>query len=335
LLAVTVTHGESGPDIAATATTFDRLAFADAVTAAMQAPVLRDAAQWRTRAAPLAAALLDPIASRLAERDRIVFVPDDLLWKVPLEALPLGDGDVTSRANATYATSLATLALERHVPPAAHAEPPVAAVLAAPAIPDAIRAQLLLALSTWTPQDAEASRAAAQADAAAYGDTVTLRTGPEASEAAARTLVAAADVLHVQAPLQISVTAPLLSSIVLAATGEAPPDDGRFEARDLFGLAGRARVMVLPDGTAFGAAGVGHAMDGLAWSAAAAGVSTLVVGRWPADGFDGDAIAAALHVKLAAGLPVTDAWKAAVAAARERSLAPAGWTGLRLIGGGS
>jgi tetratricopeptide (TPR) repeat protein len=333
LLIVTVGHGEGAPQIATTATAFDRRAFADALAAAMQPAVLRDAAQWRTKAAPLAAALLDPIASRLAERDRIVFVPDDLLWKIPFEALPLGDGDVTSRASVTYGTSMATMALQRRgLPPAEH---PAAAVLAAPTIPDAIRAQLLLALSTWTPQDADASRAAAQAAATAYGDAAALRVGADASEAAARTLIAASDVLHVQAPLQVSGNTPLLSSIVLAATGEAPPDDGRFEARDWFDLAGRARVVVLPDGSGFGAAGVGHAMDSLAWAAAGAGVSTLVIGRWPVDGFAADALAAAFHAKLAGGVAAGDAWRAAVAGGRQTSVAPGGWTGLRFIGGGT
>jgi tetratricopeptide (TPR) repeat protein len=335
LLIVTVSHGEGAPDVAASAAALDRRAFADAIAAALQAPVLQDAAQWRTRAAPLAAALIEPIAPRLAERDRIVFVPDDLLWKVPFDALPLGGGDVTSRANATYATSLTTLALERRALPAASPEHPAAGVLAAPAIPDGIRAQLLLALSSWTPQDPDVSRAAAQADASGYGDAATLKTGADASEASARTLIAASDVLHVQAPLHVSGAAPLLSSIVLAATGDAPQEDGRFEARDWFGLEGRARVAVLPDGTAFGAAGVGTAMDVLAWAAAASGVTTLVVGRWPADGFAADALAAAFHAKLASGVPAVDAWKAAVTAARETTAAPSAWAGLRLIGGGT
>ena len=47
---------------------------------------------------------------RLRDRDRIVVVPDDVLWKVPFEALPSGDADLSSRARVTYATSLATLA---------------------------------------------------------------------------------------------------------------------------------------------------------------------------------------------------------------------------------
>src|SRR5262249_3585092 len=97
LLVVTVARGEDAPDVAVTAAPIDRRAFADALAAAMQPAVLQDVAEWRKRAAPLAAALLDPIASRLADRDRVVFVPDDLLWKVPFDALPAGDAGRLAR----------------------------------------------------------------------------------------------------------------------------------------------------------------------------------------------------------------------------------------------
>jgi tetratricopeptide (TPR) repeat protein len=331
LLIVSVGRDEHAPDVTAAARPIDRRAFADALAAALQPSTLQDAKAWRAQAAPISAALLDPIASRLADRDRIVIVPDDLLWKVPFDALPSGDADVGSRASVTYATSLATLARQHSA--LTLAEHPVAGVLAAPAIPDAIRAQLLLTLSTWKAQDADAARAAAHAAAAAYGEGVAVRAGADASESAARALLTASDVVHVQAPLQVSGATPLLSSVILAATADTPAEDGRFEARDWFGIDGRARVVVVPDGAAFGVAGVGNAMDPIAWAAASAGISSMVVGRWPADGFAADALAAAFHAKLAAGLQPADAWRAATSDARQKSAAPSAWAGLRLIGG--
>ncbi len=74
-------------------------------------------------------------------------------------------------------------------------------------------------------------------------------------------------------------------------------------------------------------------MDTLAWAAAAGGVSTLIVARWPSEAFVLDAVEASFHAELAKGLAPADAWRAAVTAARETSPAPAGWAGLRLIGG--
>jgi tetratricopeptide (TPR) repeat protein len=333
LLILTVARGENGPDVAATSTSIDRRRLADALADAMQPAALQDAALWRKRAAPLAAALIEPIASRLAGRERIVFIPDDLLWKVPFEALP----GVEPSATVTYATSLATLALERGVAPL----PPehrTAGVFAAPAIGDAVRAQMTLMLSSWKAPDAAASMTAAEAAASPYGDGATLRTAAEASESAARGLAGHVDVLHLQAPLQVSGATPLLSSLLLASTGDGPAEDGRFEVREWFTVPARARVVVLPDGSAFGAAGVGNAMDAIAWAATAAGASTLLLARWPADAFASDAVAVAFHAKLAAGAPPLDAWRAAVTAARDKSegeAAPAAWAGLRLVGGGN
>jgi len=331
LLVVTVAHGDNGPDVAATAAPIDRRAFADSLSSALSAETLQNPEAWRTRAAPLALALLDPIAPRLADRDRVAIVPDDLLWKVPFEALPSGEADLGSRVSVTYATSLATLALQRRAAPMP--EHPVPGVLAAPVISDAVRAQLLLTIPAWKTQDPEAARAAAQAAAAAYGEGVTIRAGADASETAARELFAASDVLHVQAPLQANGATPLLSAVILAAAGDATADNGRFEVRDWFTLDGRTRVVLLPDGSTFGAAGVGNAMDPIAWAAASAGVSVLMIGRWPADAFASDVLAAAFHAKLAAGTPPADAWRAVTSGAREKSAAPAAWAGLRFIGG--
>jgi hypothetical protein len=75
-------------------------------------------------------------------------------------------------------------------------------------------------------------------------------------------------------------------------------------------------------------------MDVLAWAASAAGLSTLVVGRWPVDGYDADALTAAVHAKLAAGASAAQAWAEAVAEARTHGDAPAAWAGARFIGGG-
>src|SRR6185295_3925409 len=100
---------------------------------------------------------------------------------------------------------------------------------------------------------------------------------------------------------------------------DTPGNDGRWEAREWFNVDGRARVLVMPDASTFGAAGVGGAMDTFAWAAAAAGVSGLVLGRWPADGFAPETFLAVLHAQLARGVPIGDAWRAATVGAREKS----------------
>ena len=113
LLTISIAHGETGPDVAAALVPLRRRDLADKVEQSMQPAVLRDVVEWRKKAVPIAAILLEPIAARLRDRDRITIVPDDFLWKVPFEALPDGEGDLSSNSRVTYATSLATLALQR------------------------------------------------------------------------------------------------------------------------------------------------------------------------------------------------------------------------------
>jgi hypothetical protein len=297
--------------------------------------VLKDAAEWRRKAIPLARILIEPIAARVKDRDRLVIVPDDLLWRVPFEALPAAEADLSSRARVTYATSLATLAAERRA--AASAPTPdhvTAGVVAAPAIPAGIRAQVALTSQGWKEPDAGASLAAAAEIAKAYGPAAIVKTAADATEAAIRSLLETSDVVHVVAPLQMFGPTPLFSSVLLGGVADVPDNDGRWEAREWFNLNGRARVMVVPDSSTFGAAGIAGAMDAFAWAAAAAHVSSLVIGRWPADGFTSEPFLSALHAQLAKGVPAADAWRAATVSARAKSgAAPAGWAGLRLIGG--
>ena len=196
-------------------------------------------------------------------------MPDDLLWKIPFEALP--DWDLASRFNVTYATSLATLAVQRRLPPP-QGSAPSAAIVAAPSILPAVRAQLLLSEPGWKEPDSAATTAAAQKIAGAYGDRATVRTGADASESAVRAALETVDVAEIAAPFHVSGASPLFSSVLLAGAGEQAESDGRWEAREWFGIDGRARVLVIPDASGFGAPGVGDAMDVLAWVAASAGV---------------------------------------------------------------
>jgi hypothetical protein len=124
--------------------------------------------------------------------------------------------------------------------------------------------------------------------------------------------------------------------ILGSSTADGAPgaeNDGRWEVREWFGMTGRVRVLVLPDASSFGAAGVGGAMDALAWAAAAAGVPALIVGRWPAEGFSREALLDAFHTQAAKGTAPAEAWRLATGAARRKNGdGPNAWSGLRFIG---
>jgi tetratricopeptide (TPR) repeat protein/CHAT domain-containing protein len=339
LLAITMRRGEDGPAITATLTPINRREFADQIAQALEPATLADLAAWRPKSAPIAAAVIAPIALNLADARSVIIIPDDVLWRVPFEALPSGEGALGARLRVRYASSIATLVRQRAAAEAAAspAATVTATLLVAPAIPDAVRTQLTLAQSGWKAPDEEGGLARASALAAIYGDAATVRAKADASEETARAALATADVIHLAGPFQASGASPLFSFAVLSGSGDAAAADGRWELREWFqgeGTTTRARVIVVSDGASLGASGSGGVMDALAWASAALGVPSVVIGRWPADAFTTDALLSAFHRELAKGSTVGAAWSAAVTAAAATSPAPSAWTGLRLLGPG-
>jgi hypothetical protein len=263
----------------------------------------------------------------------------------------------------TYATSLATLAMQIKANASPPSERVSAAIVAAPVIPAEIRTQITLTQPAWTEPNVDVVRATAETLGRIYGDSAAMHVGSDATEPSMRAALANADVLHVAAPFQVIGATPLLSYLVVARAAETtdpanpnpnpatpipspnpsnpnpnprtvnPSNDGRWEVRDWFRGSARTRLVIVPDGSSLATAGAGGAMDTVAWAAAASGVASLVLGRWPTDGFTPSALLGALHTNLAQGRSIGDAWTAAVRVSRATGGdAPAAWSGARLIG---
>jgi tetratricopeptide (TPR) repeat protein len=333
LLTVTAASGEDGPDVRALVVPFKRRELADQIAKAMQSSVLADVAEWQKQSSAIATTLLGAIGERLSGRDRCTIVPDDLLWKVPFEALVIGDAPLAARVRVGYATSLVSMTVEARAIADRQTPATIAAALfAAPVIPDAVRTQLTLAQTGWKAPDEIATLRAATDEARPYGESASVKSNVDATESALRSALGSADVLHLAAPFHASGASPMFSMVVLAGTGEQLDNDGRWEVREWFRSSSRASVAIIADGSSFGGAGVAGAMDTLAWASASLGVPVLVVARWPSDGFSNDAVFAAFHVALAKGTSPIAAWTSAVGAARTKNAAPAAWAGARLIG---
>jgi hypothetical protein len=90
-------------------------ALADTVARALEPAALRDAKKWAAGAAALSEALLRPAQAALDGRAGCIVVPDDILWRVPFDALPIGGADLASTMTVTYAASLVSAA--RHAQP--------------------------------------------------------------------------------------------------------------------------------------------------------------------------------------------------------------------------
>lgn len=331
LLILAITRGDTGVDVSSTIVPFNRREFAGSVARALEPFALREADEWIARSASLAAALLAPVADRLVDRDWVVILPDDLLWKVPFEALAVGTSDLAALASVTYATSLATWIQQAALSPA---DSGGLAAIAGPELSRRVRARLALTLPGWAPPDAANAIEQMRTIAEVYESGARAWSGRDATEAVVRVAVASADVVHLAAPLHVTGASPLFSAVLLADGDSTPASDGRWEVREWFASAGHARVMVLPDGRSFGAAGAGAAMDTLAWAAAAAGVPALAIGRWPPEAFDESDVIVEMYDWLAhvERLTPIEAWGAAIAAVHATERAPSAWAGLRFIG---
>jgi hypothetical protein len=291
--------------------------------------------------------LVAPVAARVSGHDRVIVVPDDLLWRIPFEALDAGDGDLVSRTGVTYGTSLVTLAMQRaaaprasdaeqrpqtaEVAPAPIVSEPTMGAIAAPQISDPLAAQLTLTSPGWTPPDPVATVESARRAASAYGASATISSGAEATEASARALLESVDVFQIGAPIQMNAASPLFSSVILAGSGDSSSADGRLEFREWFSLTSHARTIFIPDGASFAASG-GRVMDAFAWAAAAAGVSTFAVGRWSRGEDSSDELLVAWHERMARSQPPGHALRAAEVFMRTQNRAPANWARIGLIG---
>ena len=343
-------RGEAAVRVSVVRSSIRRKELVDRVNDAIDPASLHDAAEWARRSAPLVQALLGPVLSRLADHDRLLIVPDDVLWKIPFEALPAGDVALIERAAVVYAPSLGTLIQQNRVreqnrpkPDAAVPATPRFGGIAAPDIPAAVTSQLTRTVPGWTPLDAAAALITGQRSAAAYGEEGgTLATDAAATEKGARGLAATVDVLQIGAPMHVSGASPLFSSILLSASPDTEAsdtasleNDGRWEAREWFALDARARTVVVTDGSAFAAPGAGRAMDALGWAWMAAGVASGVTARGASEAYDLDATLTGFHDRVAHGAAdYADALRAAMLAAKHENAAPAAWAGLRFIGAG-
>jgi CHAT domain-containing protein len=299
--------------------------------AALTAAVGKDLSEW-TRAAGEVAALLPGVALKtLAAATDAIVVPDDVLWRVPFEALPAGAGLVGDKAAITYAGSVAPL--DAPTPSPVESRGLSVLAVAAPELAIDRVERVRLTSPAWTPRVSDmATREVNQV--AATIEATRLMVGAQATELSMRA-AGPGTVLHVAAPFAINGPSPLFSRVFLSAgtPGDAA-DDGVLEAREIFNVETAASMAVLSDGSAAAMRDAASAWPIVQWSWRAAGVRTALMARWPAPSPCGEAFFAEFYRQLADGTSPARAVAAAQAKLRAVELTrhPACWSGWVLIG---
>jgi tetratricopeptide (TPR) repeat protein len=351
LLAVTARRDDGPVRLTAQVAAVRRHALAELVAAAVSPAALRDTAAWRKAAQALLKVLPAAAVEAMTTADWLIVVPDDVLWRVPVEALPRLDGYVGDRASVGYAGSVTSW-----LQAAGAGGPSASTAMLVAALPDvspALTSRFEATAPGWTLRARAATEREVGTVTAPFVDPpASVLSGAAATERALRTAAPPAAALHLALPFRLNSASPLFSPLVTsnpappAAPGAAaeelpvtppaldPEDDGTLEAREIMNLQLGADVAVLSDGQALSMRDAAATAPTLEWAWRAAGVRALVLARWPADDASADALLAAFYSRRLAGDSVAAALKAARAKVRaaEGTRAPAHWAGWVLLG---
>jgi tetratricopeptide (TPR) repeat protein/CHAT domain-containing protein len=324
------------------------------LTAAMQQPAaLEDPAAWKKAASELIALLPEALVTRLDAASHVAIVPHEVLWRVPFQALPSGDGYLADHATVVIAGSVAMLRRAADREPAAGGS---VLMVGAPQVEQPRIDRLKQVAPAWTLRAAEDARSEVDAGSGAYSDGKDVLLGSAATERAVREALPRAGRIHIAAPFRINAASPLFSSIVLAdpapvaepapASDPAAPrpprpasdpaDDGALELREVMNVSSPARVGVLSDGAATSMRDSATATPVVEWGWLAAGVPSLVIPRWSLPPPARDRVMTELHKRLQAGEPPAAALAAAQRLLRStpETAAPIHWAAWMVVGAG-
>ncbi|HWK08417.1 MAG TPA: CHAT domain-containing protein, partial [Vicinamibacterales bacterium] len=305
----------------------------DRITHALQAASLRDADNWRSAAADLVKLFPSAAWERIAAAPRVLIVPDDVLWHVPFEALPVEGGVLGDRTAVQFIASATSLLPSRDDSRGASG---ALLAVASPELAAASKDRMIATAPDWPLRVDAAPIAESQAVAAAAGapeDAVV--TGSSATETTFRERAPSASMLHIAAPFRVNGASPLFSPILLGGDGTATADrDGMVEARELFDLSLHARFAVFTDGAALSMRAAAPAAAVVQWAWRAAGVPAIIVPRWQTAPAAATALLEEFYKQVKEGIPIDAALQRARAAVRanEDTRAPIFWAGWMLLG---
>jgi tetratricopeptide (TPR) repeat protein len=336
LLVVVLTQGAERPECRVHLAPVTRRTLAERIALAIEPAGLRDVATWRQASADLMKTIPAGAFTAITGASKVVVVPDDVLWRVPFEALPVEDGFVADRTIVLYAGSATSLV---RVPAP---KPTTAGSILAIGTPDltsTIRDRVRATSPGWSLRSSEAADAEVPLITSIFDDPpATVLSGSGATETSVRAQAGSATFLHIAAPFRVNGASPLFSSVLLTADAGSPdtaPDrDGVLEAREVMNFDVGARAVAFSDGSSVSMWNAAPAIDLVRWAWRAAGVPTIVLPRWPSDDAAGRAILKEFYARVKAGDAPEAALQSSRAAIRgnAETRAPYFWAGWMAVG---
>jgi hypothetical protein len=290
LLVVVMKSGSHGVDCRAYLSPGPRQTLAERVAHVVDPSALRDLSLWRAASAELMKSIPSGAWEAISDAPTAVVIPDDVLWRVPFEALPIGDGFLADRTTVLYAGSATALLQKPAVSLDAPADWRAHGVLAltAPEISPSMRDRVQATAPGWVlrpPGDAVGE--IETITSLVVEPPATVLTGPSATESAFRDRASTAGIIHVATPFRMNGASPLFSSILLTPetpVGDPLPEkDGILEAREIMNMDLHAGIAVFTDGSGMSMRGAASAADVVSWAWRAAGVPIVILPRWSVD----------------------------------------------------
>jgi CHAT domain-containing protein len=219
---------------------------------------------------------LKPAETQIAEKTKLIIVPDGSLWDLPFEALqPMEGKYVIDRASVSYASSLSALRELRK----RHIQSSALLVFAGAAPPKHVVDRLQTTYNGLRLTEMSGEIAEIEGLKSIYGPTrIHLYTDATAKNEYLRTSASTASVLHFATPAVLDYSVPMYSFVMLTPD-PALRDDGLLRLSEVTNLNSRARVVVLPHSS--GAREYsGNALIALSWAWFVAGTPAVVLNRW-------------------------------------------------------
>jgi CHAT domain-containing protein len=281
--------------------------------------------------------LLDPVLTGMPGGvTRLLIVPDDVLHRLPLDALPLADGRPLLRRYAAAVVPSAAVAIHLYGRRRVNEHPRILA-LGDPQFADE-RSRSNPFSETYRSAFLETGglpRLAASARearlAARFSTDAELRLRAEASEAyLKRSDLAGFNIIHLASHALVDERTLERTAIALApGNGE----DGFLSAGDLSSLRLDADLVVLSAcRTASGVVVGGEGVQGLVSPLISAGARSVVATMWPVGDRSAARFIEDFYRQLAEGSDVSEAIRQAKLAAIERGAPPAEWAAFNVIG---
>lgn len=237
--------------------------------------------------------LLKPAESQIAQRSKLVIVPDGVLWDVPFETLQSSDDRyVIDHASVSYAISFSTLReMRKRRVPITNRRAPVLVAFGSPTLPNAVLERMqrtYTGLKLAEPQATEMDKLLTIYGAA----RARVYTATSASKERLKTEINIASVLHLATPAILDGAVPMYSIFFMSADAN---DDGLVKLWEITSFNSKARVVVLPHTWTTGHSQTGAALMALSWAWFVAGTPNVVLNRW--EGNDAGLISE-LHQRL-------------------------------------